>query len=165
MRRRFPAVVLVAFLVSLLPGVVSAETVPSWRDPIPSLYRVETIVVGDQPLTVFIAETSRLMQRGLGYRDGLADGTGMLFVYGSPSPHTFWMKGMRFCIDIIWINDARILGAAESVCPEPGVADADLARYPSPEPSQYVLEVPAGWLAEHGFGLGTRVEIPEFDPA
>ena len=66
---------------------------------------------------------------------------------------------MQFCIDIVWIENGVIQGAAESVCPEPaGTADADLPSYDSPVPVTYVLEVPAGWLDAYGLGAGTPVE-------
>ena len=83
----------------------------------------------------------------------------MLFVFDGPAPRSFWMRGMRFCLDIVWIENGAIQGAAESVCPEPpGTADADLPSYVSPVPVTYVLEVPAGWLDHYGLGVGTPVE-------
>jgi uncharacterized membrane protein (UPF0127 family) len=96
----------------------------------------------------------------------------MLFVDEVAERQTFWMKGMRFCIDIVWIEvtevgaaavrGAQIAGAAESVCPDPpGTPDAERARYASPVPVRYVLEVPAGWLKAHGLGVGAPVRIPE----
>ena len=42
--------------------------------------------------------------RGLGYRDSLAWSHGMLFTYDEPGFRSFWMKGMRFDIDIVWIT-------------------------------------------------------------
>ncbi len=119
------------------------------------------IAVGDDGLTVEIADDSSLRSRGLSYRDGLEPGTGMLFVYPDEDERSFWMRGMRFCLDIVWINDGEIVGAAENVCPEPGVPESDLTSYVSPEPVQFVLEVPAGWLDERGYGAGTPVDLGE----
>ena len=120
---------------------------------------VDKILVGGVPLTVEIAADPASRARGLGERDGLAPGAGMLFVFDQPQPLSFWMKNMRFCLDIIWIENGAIQGAAEQVCPEPaGTADADLAHYFSPAPVTYALEVPAGWLAANGLGVGTPVE-------
>ena len=117
------------------------------------------IMVGGVPLTVELADQPAEISRGLGYRAGLAPGTGMLFLYGELAPRSFWMKGMRFCLDIIWIENGAIQGAAEHVCPEPpGTADADLPVYVSPVPVRSVLEVPAGWLDANGLGVGTPVE-------
>ena len=132
---------------------------PPWQSQAPEL-ETTTITVGEQTLTVELAAEPAARARGLGYRAGLAPGTGMLFVFEEPAVRSFWMKGMRFCLDIIWIEGGQIVGAAESVCPEPaGTADADLPTYASGVPVGYVLEVPAGWLDAHGYGAGTRVSI------
>lgn len=130
---------------------------PPWQAQFPPL-RTAPIVVGETPLEVELAILPEERQRGLGYREGLAPGTGMLFVADAPRVENFWMKGMRFCLDIIWIEGGRIVGAAENACPDPeGTPDEARARFSSGEPVRYVLEVPAGWLAEHGYGAGTTV--------
>jgi uncharacterized membrane protein (UPF0127 family) len=125
----------------------------------PSLLETAAITVGGVPLTVELAYQPADRALGLSYREGLAPGTGMLFLFEEPATRSFWMRDMQFCIDIIWIENGVIQGAAESVCPEPpGTADADLRSYVSPVPVTYVLEVPAGWLGAHGLGVGTPVE-------
>ena len=139
-------------------GTSLAQIAPPWRHQVAPLQTSE-IVVGGVPLTVELAYQPADLQRGLGYRDSLAPGTGMLFLFEQPAPRSFWMKGMRFCIDIIWIENGVIQGAAESVCPEQdGTADSDLTSHVSPVPVTYVLEVPAGWLDAYGLGPGTPVE-------
>ena len=147
-------------LLFLLPGLGLAKpAVPSWRDSHPWSTEVATVTVGDDALQAEIADTPQLQQRGLGYRDELAPGTAMIFVFDESSVRTFWMKGMRFCLDIVWIDSGQIEGAAENVCPIPNAESADLPRYSSNVPVSHVLEVPAGWLAEHGYGAGTSVTI------
>jgi uncharacterized membrane protein (UPF0127 family) len=156
---------LVVTLLITLPAIAIAKpAVPSWRDSHPWSTEVATVQVGDQELQAEIADTSALQTRGLGYRDGLAPGTAMLFAFDGASMHTFWMKGMRFCLDIVWIEGGVVVGAAENACPEPGKSDAELTRYSSGVPVQYVLEVPAGWMATNGFGPGTPVQITFPDP-
>ena len=158
-------VALILAVLILAPAVAQAKpAVPSWRDRHPWSTEVATVVVGTDELQAEIADTSPLQGRGLGYRDGLAPGTAMLFVFDDASIRTFWMKGMRFCLDIVWIDNDLIVGAAESVCPMPNTPDADLPRYTSPFGVHYVLEVPAGWLATHSYGAGTAVEITLPDP-
>jgi uncharacterized membrane protein (UPF0127 family) len=159
-RMKRSAGLLIGMLLISLPAIALAKpAVPSWRYSHPWSTEVATVHVGDQELQAEIADTSALQTRGLGYRDGLAPGTGMIFVFGEASMHTFWMKGMRFCLDIVWIEGGTVAGAAENACPEPRATDADLTRYSSGVPVQYVLEVPAGWMAIHGFGPGTPVQI------
>src|SRR4051794_41707343 len=155
--------VLLAMLVVAGPAapVMAKPALPSWRDHHPWSTEVATVTIGDVTIQAEIADTSPLETRGLGYRDGLDAGTGMLFDFERASVHTFWMKGMRFCLDIIWIENGEITGAAQSVCPEPGAADADLPRYSSEVPVTYVLEVPAGTMAANGWEAGTAVKIDQ----
>ncbi len=139
-------------------GTSLAQIAPPWRHQVAPL-QTSQILVGDVPLTVELAYQPADLQRGLGYRDGLAPGTGMLFLFEQPAPRSFWMKGMRFCLDIIWIEGGVVQGAAENVCPDPvDIEDADRPSQKSPVPVSYVLEVPAGWMAANGVTTGTPVE-------
>jgi uncharacterized membrane protein (UPF0127 family) len=65
------------------------------------------------------------------------------------------MKGMRFPIDIIWIDRGRVRGV-ERDAPVPRGA---LPRYSSGGPADRVLEVPAGWARRHQAGPGSRVVV------
>jgi uncharacterized membrane protein (UPF0127 family) len=163
LRNRFLISLISAMLVLVVLPVAStsAQSVP-WREEL-QLVREETaIMVGDDVLTVELSVTISQQTLGLGYRNGLENGTGMLFVNESATPRSFWMLGMRFCIDIVWIEDGEITGAAESVCPEAeGTEIGDYATYRSCEPVTFVLEVPAGWLEQRNYGAGTLVQIPE----
>jgi uncharacterized membrane protein (UPF0127 family) len=163
MRLRFFFTVIAALAIGSIlfhsAAALAQQPLPPWRFELPWKTETSVMTVGDEELTVEIADTSLLRTRGLSYRDGLEPGTGMLFVFGEARPLTFWMYEMRFCLDIIWIDNGQILGAAESVCPESGVPSSELTTYSSPCPASYVLEVPAGWMKEHGFGVGTPVQI------
>lgn len=163
MRRRSLSLLLLVLVTVLAPAVVSAQeasTLPPWRRELPEGRAQAEIIVGDTPLTVDLAIDPGEQTLGLGYRNGLEPGTGMLFVNDTAANQTFWMKGMRFCLDIIWITDGQIVGAAENACPDPaGTLDAERARYSSGMPVSHILEVPAGWMAEQGYGPGTPVDL------
>lgn len=152
-----PTVLLAMVMLLSSVSVTFAQVAPPWRHQVAPL-QTSVITVGGVPLTVELAYQPNDRSRGLGYRDGLAPGTGMLFLFEEAAPRSFWMKGMRFCLDIIWIEGDAIQGAAENVCPDPAdIEDADRPSVKSPVPVSYVLEVPAGWLAANGFGEGTPV--------
>lgn len=157
---------LIAIVLLAEPAAVAAqETLPPWRRDLPDGRDRATITVGTTEVEVDLAITSLEQQLGLGYRNGLDDDTGMLFIGSAPRTRTFWMQGMRFCIDIIWIENGAITGAAESVCPDPaGTKDADRARFNSEIPVTHVLEMPAGWMQENGYGPGTLVDLGELEP-
>jgi uncharacterized membrane protein (UPF0127 family) len=149
----------VTMVLGMMGGVPTPGASSPARQVVTAPLPTVEITVGGVPLTVELASQPADRALGLGYREGLAPGTGMLFLFEGPAPRSFWMRGMQFCIDIIWIENGVIQGAAESVCPEPpGTADADLPSYVSPVPVTYVLEVPAGWLDAYGLGVGTPVE-------
>lgn len=105
-------------------------------------------------IAVEIADDPAEQALGLGQRDSLAWGHGMLFLYERPGFYTFWMKGMRFPIDIVWLRDSRIVDLDPNVPFEPG------GNGPTLRPSSLVdavLEVPAGYALAHGWSLGDRV--------
>lgn len=86
----------------------------------------------------------------------------MLFVFEEPAELSFWMKGIRFCVDIIWIANGEIVGVAENSRPDPeGTDDADRKDCLSGELVMHMLEMLAGWMADNGFGPGTPVVIPQ----
>ena len=149
----------VTMIFGIVGGTSGRAGPPLQHQIAPSYLETTDIAVGGLPLTVELAYQPAETSLGLGYREGLAPGTGMLFIFEGPVPRSFWMRGMQFCLDIIWIENGAIQGAAESVCPEPArTADADLPSYVSPVPVTYVLEVPAGWLDANGLGVGAPVE-------
>lgn len=149
----------VAMIFGFVDGTFGQAAPPLQHQIAPAHRQTTDIAVGGVPLTVELAYQPADTSLGLGYREGLSPDTGMLFLFEGPAPRSFWMRGMQFCIDIIWIENGAIQGAAESACPAPaGTADADLPSYVSPVPVTYVLEVPAGWLAANGLGIGTPVE-------
>ena len=51
-----------------------------------------------------LADTPEKRFQGLSGREILEEGTGMLFVFQEERQHTFWMKDMRFPLDMIWIT-------------------------------------------------------------
>ena len=144
-------------ILGMIGGAPTPGSSPSHAAQSP--LQTAEITVGGVPLTVELAYLPADRSLGLSYREELAPGTGMLFLFEEPAPRSFWMRGMQFCIDIVWIENSVIQGAVESVCPEPaGATGADLTSYVSPVPVTYVLEVPAGWLDAYGLGPGTLVE-------
>ena len=101
-------------------------------------------------MRVDIANTPEMREHGLSGRAGLADGEGMLFVFPEDGPHAFWMKDMRFPIDIVWLShEWEVVDITSHVSPD---------TYPtafSPQtPARYVLELPAGFIEEHAIEIG-----------
>jgi uncharacterized membrane protein (UPF0127 family) len=108
---------------------------------------------------VEIAETRRERAVGLMERDSLPDGTGMLFVYGSAAPRSFWMKNTLVPLDIVFVgSDMRVLNI-EHASPESGVPEDELNRYGSDGTAQYVVEAERGYANETGLSPGDELIV------
>lgn len=120
--------------------------------------RTITLRIADHPITVEVAETPAEHQQGLSFRSSLAPDAGMIFVFSSPQPQRFWMYGMHFPIDMIFIRDGRVVDYEEDV-PPPSETQNDPAVVTSMEDADMVLEIPAGRAKELGIALGTEVTL------
>ena len=129
----------------------------------PSGYPQAEVTVEGFTFLVDVADTYERRRLGLGGRDEMARDVGMWFDMGGTGGAAFWMRGMRFPIDIVWISDGFVVtGVAERLpFPEPGTPDSALPLYSSGVPIRYVLEINAGLAEELGIGEGSVVS---FDP-
>lgn len=114
------------------------------------------VIIGDVKIKVEIVDDSAEMQKGLSGRESLDENEGMLFVFSQAGQPTFWMKDMKFPIDIIWIQNDEIVDIAPNL---PVVAGEFLSTYEPKEPANYVLEVNAGFVDEHGIKVGDKVDV------
>lgn len=114
--------------------------------------------IGNRAVVVVeVARTEAEKVRGLSGRDGLPPGRGMLFVYETPVRPVIWMRGMRFPLDILWIQDGRVMDLVRgAVPPDPGEPPELFAP---PQKVQYVLEVPAGFADRYGVVPNDPVQI------
>ena len=111
-------------------------------------------------LTVEVADTPESRAEGLADRDSLPRDSGMLFDLGSTGATSFWMKGMRFPLDMVWIDASqRIVGVTPNVPPPRGSPAEQLPLYPSPDSTRFVLELNAGVAAERGLAEGKQLAV------
>ena len=102
-----------------------------------------------------IADNDEKRNTGLSGRKSLEKNDGMLFVFQLPSKYSFWMKDMRFPLDIIWIDEnKKIIAISENISPE-----TYPASFSPSEPVKYVLEVNAGWSETNEVGVGDVLEF------
>ncbi len=103
-------------------------------------------------LNVELATTPAQKEKGLSGRDSLPPDNGMLFVFDTEDYLTFWMNGMKFPLDIIWVNSSR-----QVVFFEQDLQPCGPKACPTFTPSvkaMYVLEVNAGFVAAHHISPG-----------
>ena len=109
-------------------------------------------------LSAEIPVTGELMSKGLSVKNQLRENESMLFVFEEPLRHTFWMKDMKFPIDIIWLDsNGKIVHIEENLMPCPFVFLCP--SYAPNADSQYVLETIAGFAQRHNISLGTNIKF------
>jgi uncharacterized membrane protein (UPF0127 family) len=131
------------------------------REKVPAPFSQETqrestatLSVGTYRFRVEVADTDEKRVLGLGGRDTLAGESGMLFAFSRPDFHGIWMKGMRFSIDILWLDERfKVVDIKEHVAPE----TYPQAFHPK-VPAYYVLEISAGAVAKNGIVVGSVFE-------
>mgnify|MGYP001586068946 CR=1 FL=1 len=112
--------------------------------------------VGTHEYSVEIADTVIKQAQGLSGRSSLAENSGMLFVFKNPSMQSFWMVGMQFPLDFVWINEGKVIGVTENVPFTP-----QTARQSPPSPANMVLELSAGSVERDGIKVGDVVELKQ----
>ncbi len=114
------------------------------------------VTIDNHAFMVDVALTEEQKELGLGYRDHLDANRGMLFVYDHPDRYSFWMKGMKFPLDMIWIKDNNIVDISKTV---PVATSEVLPIYTPKVPVNKVLEVNAGTADSLNMQIGDVVHI------
>lgn len=68
-------------------------------------YLKAEVEIGKIKLFSDIAITELQKQKGLAIKDSLNENQSMMFLFPSVNKQSFWMKDMRFPIDILWIDE------------------------------------------------------------
>ena len=123
----------------------------------PSL-RTNTVEIGTEIFTVEVANTTATITKGLGERDAIGS-DGMLFVMPQRDIPSFWMYGMRFDLDFVWIDRDTVLDITENVQAEQGAVPSELKTYSPNGPVTHVLELNSGEVKKRGLKIGDRVQF------
>lgn len=100
------------------------------------------------------ATTSYQWEKGLSGRSGLDQKSGMIFIFDKPDYRCMWMKGMKFNLDILWLdNNGRITKVVRNISP---------ATYPVSfcgQNTRYVVEVNSGEARSLGWDIGDSLQL------
>lgn len=120
-------------------------------------YDQTVVSIGDARILADIADTPEKKSVGLAVRESMGEGEAMLFTFETESRHSFWMYGMKFPIDIIWIDgEKRVVHIEHNLQP---CTPLSCPTYRPGEDAMYVLETVAGFAQDHGVVKGAKVEF------
>ena len=133
------------------------QSVPFEREPQQPSVKLYPMTVKTTPVSAELAETRQEQEQGLGGRTSLPEGRGLLYLLAKPDFYTFWMKNMKFPIDIIWVDkDQKIIDITHNLTP-----DTYPRIFQPVKPAQIILEVPAGFAKKNGIQIGDPVTVPK----
>jgi len=150
---RLPALVAAVLIVAACSACADADKGQTFKAAGGPMLR--ELTVADRTVSVELAITPTARNQGLMHRTSLEPDAGMLFLFVDDRPRTFWMRNTLIRLDIIFL-DAD--GTVQNI--EQGERMAEVPGYHSLRPARMVLELNAGWCAEHGLSAGDRIDVP-----
>nr|WP_246146601.1 DUF192 domain-containing protein [Maritimibacter alkaliphilus] len=115
---------------------------------------------GTARFSVEIADDDAERAQGLMFRESLPSGQGMLFIYESPRPASFWMKNTLIPLDMIFVGaDGVVRNVHENAVP------GDLTPIRGGDDILAVLEIRGGLAGAIGIEAGAEMRHPAFGDA
>lgn len=115
--------------------------------------QTQVLRINQWEITVEIADTQETQEKGLMWRESMAEDHGMLFVYDRDSKKSFWMKNTKIPLSIAYIAaDGTIREIYDMEPLSTRIVDS---RYSV----RYALEVNQGAFERHGIKTGDKIEF------
>ena len=116
-------------------------------------YNFHLVKIRDNYFLAERAFNSQKREKGLGGRKKNFSWNAMIFEFQEKNKFSFWMKGMLFDLDILWISDGKIVAISKNI-------PSDFSQNIVPDvPVDKVLEIKAGTCDKEGIELGDEVKI------
>lgn len=151
-----------AFFVAILVGYAYYQNNPA-LSKFTSLLPIHpsggaTATIDSQRFSLMIAKTQEQKEKGLAVTNSLGQNMGMLFPFDHPDYFTFWMKDMKFPIDIIYLKNNHIVTIYPDM--QPAKDNNTTWQIVKPlVPSDAVIEINAGLSQKYHFKIGDIIQL------
>lgn len=116
------------------------------------------VMISNKYFDAEIAITDIQKNIGLSKYSDIKSDFAMVFPFDKPGYYGFWMKGMKFSIDIIYVRDRKIITIFKNV-PYPKSKTQELSQYTPNQIANTVIEIKAGLSDKYNFKKGDKVII------
>ena len=123
------------------------------------------MTIADIAWAIEVADTPETRRIGLSDRDSMPELSGMLFKFDQSISANFWMVGMKFPLDFVWISEHCAVSEVMSYAPTLATSERQFGvpTYQSSVPSKYTLEINAGEAARYNIQPGDKVRFEGID--
>jgi uncharacterized membrane protein (UPF0127 family) len=119
-------------------------------------YKKANVTINRYNISAFVADTDAKRIEGLSGIENIAQDQGMLFILDYPSKQGFWMKEMKFPLDIIWVDNNNTVVHVEKRL-QPCTSIFFCPVFTPLKDAKFVLETRAGFADSHSVKEGTRI--------
>lgn len=103
-------------------------------------------------INIELARSEKETQQGLMYRTNMTDQQGMLFLFSTSEPRSFWMKNTVISLDILFVDENYRI---TTIRPNTKPFSQDPVR--SNGNAMFVVEVNAGFCERYGVQVGDNI--------
>lgn len=151
--------ILIIYVVLIAAVLLLASMRSGWNLESILSFNKPTAQIKNIKFNLIVAKSDKDKVLGLSNRKNLAANTGMLFVFDTKGFYPFWMKDMKFPIDIIYIDKDTIVDIISNASVPKDKNITSLPVYKSKTAANYVLEINSGLSTKNKFKIGDKVKL------
>lgn len=106
-----------------------------------------------------ICSTAESISKGFMDREEPSSNKGMLFVHPEEDVLMYWMKNVKFPLDIMFFNSDMELMKRYTMEGYNGESDSDLKKYSSETPCRFVVEMKKDWCKDNNIITGCKLKF------
>jgi len=158
--------IIVGIVLIVILGIMLVKYIPSGKSSFTNFFPNSPMNLTSQgtanikghSIKIIVAKTSKEQRVGLSDRNSLPQDTGMLFTFNRPDYYLFWMRHMKFPLDIIYINNNKVVTLFENVKNPPYAMENPPILRPN-MPADKVLELNTGTAKKYNLKVGDIITI------
>ncbi len=105
-----------------------------------------------------VADTPEKLRFGMDVRPNLPEGEAMLHIFGESGLHRVWTKGFQFPVDILWVDESKIVVHLEKNVP-PCSDRPCIGNGPPQNDARYILVTNEGFIAREKVAVGNHLKF------
>jgi uncharacterized protein len=158
---RKSAVLIPVIIAAVAVGALGIAFVPPDIKERDTNFPKGTVRIGDDVITVEVAETAAEQQRWMTFRhDRLPLDTAMLIKYDKPDLYEVWMLNVEYNLDLIWFDEhGNAVYMKKDVPPCGNVVETVSCTYKTTKQALYVMAATSGFIDEHHISPGSNMTI------
>ena len=122
-------------------------------------FEKQKIKIASKIISVELAKTTDQHQYGLMNRSSMPHNEGMLFIFETEQPLSFWMKNTIIDLSIAYIDKNKKIVDIQEMKATNQMMVGELPSYPSAKPALYALEMNKGWFSKNKIKVGQKFEF------